>query len=64
MNRTVLFNAVRRLLGRSFRQNEVDALDAAITAMAQSGTPVPPFSGLCGGRFWHCPSARFLKKRG
>ena len=58
MNRTVLFNAVRRLLGRSFRQNEVDALDAAITAMAQSGTPAAPFSGPLSNNTCPAPLAR------
>ena len=36
MYRKPLFDAVRKLLGRAFRQSEVDALDAAIEAMDNS----------------------------
>ena len=38
MNRKSIFDTVRRLLGRSFRQSEVDALDRAIDrALAERG---------------------------
>jgi GH24 family phage-related lysozyme (muramidase) len=43
MDRTIIFDAVRRLLGRGFRQDEVAALDAAIDrAMGASGGDGPP----------------------
>jgi GH24 family phage-related lysozyme (muramidase) len=43
MDRTIIFDAVRRLLGRGFRQDEVAALDAAIDrAMGTSGRDGPP----------------------
>lgn len=42
MNRSVLFNLVRRLLGRGFRQSEVHALDAAIDAMIAAIEPGTP----------------------
>jgi GH24 family phage-related lysozyme (muramidase) len=43
MDRTIIFDAVRRLLGRGFRQDEVAALDAAIDrAMGASGRDGPP----------------------
>ncbi len=36
-NRKPIFDAVRRLLGRGFRQSEVDALDDALDAHAETG---------------------------
>ena len=43
MNRTILFDAIRRLLGRSFTQHEVNALDDAIdAALADNAAPHPP----------------------
>ena len=36
INRRIIFNAVRRLLGRGFRQSEVRAIDRAIDAALQS----------------------------
>ena len=45
MNRKPIFDAVRKLLGRSFTQGEVDALDKAFTVaeggMAGSLAPDP-----------------------
>jgi GH24 family phage-related lysozyme (muramidase) len=38
MDRKRIFDAVRRLLGRGFRRDEVMALDAAIDAAARPGT--------------------------
>lgn len=40
MDRKRIFDAVRRLLGRGFRQAEVEALDAAIDAAAQPARSV------------------------
>lgn len=42
MNRKPLFDAVRKLLGRPFRQSEVDALDATIEAMDAAVEDTPP----------------------
>jgi lysozyme len=43
MNRKPLFDAVRKLLGRGFRQAEVDALDAALDASHEvPQAPAPP----------------------
>jgi GH24 family phage-related lysozyme (muramidase) len=43
MDRTIIFDAVRRLLGRGFRQDEVAALDAAVDrATGASGRDGPP----------------------
>jgi lysozyme len=45
MRRKAIFDAVRRLLGRGFRQSEVTALDAAIdAALASKVDDVPLFS--------------------
>ena len=48
MQRKAIFDAVRRMLGRGFRQAEVKALDAAIDAALEgpddSGRGVPPSS--------------------
>lgn len=41
MNRKILFDAIRHLLGRSFTQTEVDALDSAIDD-ALAGTAASP----------------------
>ena len=42
MNRKPLFDAVRKLLGRGFRQAEVDALDAALDGSHEvPQAPVP-----------------------
>lgn len=41
MNRKPIFDAVRRLLGRSFASAEVDELDAAIDAAAAEPAPAP-----------------------
>ncbi len=44
MQRSILFDAVRTMLGRGFRQAEVSALDAAIDAalLAADAPPPPP----------------------
>ena len=42
MDRKRIFDAVRRLLGRGFRQEEVAALDAAIDAATRTGEDRPP----------------------
>lgn len=42
MNRKHLFNAIRRLIGRGFRQSEVEELDAAIDAALAGDTTSPP----------------------
>lgn len=39
MNRTIIFDSVRRILGRGFRQSEVDRLDAAIAAALDAPAP-------------------------
>ena len=41
MDRTQIFDAVRRLLGRGFRQTEVAALDAAIDSALRPDSPDP-----------------------
>ena len=41
MNRKPLFDTIRKILGRGFRQSEVDRLDAAIDAVS-AATPLPP----------------------
>lgn len=41
MNRKAIFDAVRRLLGRGFRQDEVAALDAAIDSAIRPDSPDP-----------------------
>lgn len=42
MPRKMLFDAIRRLLGRAFQQREVTAIDAAIDAMQAGDTPAEP----------------------
>ncbi|HBQ91975.1 MAG TPA: glycoside hydrolase, partial [Erythrobacter sp.] len=39
MNRKPLFDTIRRILGRGFRQSEVDRLDAAIDAVSAATSP-------------------------
>ena len=41
MDRTLIFDAVRRLIGRGFRQAEVAALDAAIDSAIRPDSPDP-----------------------
>jgi GH24 family phage-related lysozyme (muramidase) len=41
MNRKAIFDAVRRLLGRRFRRDEVAALDAAIDSAIRPDSPDP-----------------------
>ena len=41
MDRKQIFDAVRRLLGRGFRQAEVAALDAAIDSAMRPDSPDP-----------------------
>ena len=41
MDRKVIFDAVRRLLGRGFRQAEVAALDAALDSALKPDSPEP-----------------------
>ena len=41
MNRKTIFDTVRRMLGRGFRQSEVDALDRALDA-AEGNSPADP----------------------
>src|SRR5688572_9540626 len=41
MDRKRIFDAVRRLLGRGFRQDEVAALDAAIDSAVRPDSPDP-----------------------
>ena len=41
MDRKQIFDAVRRLLGRGFRQAEVSALDAAIDSAMRPDSPDP-----------------------
>ena len=40
MNRKPLFDTIRRILGRGFRQSEVDRLDAAIDAVSAAISPL------------------------
>ena len=55
MQRKILFDAIRRLLGRALRQREVAAIDAAIDAAIQGEafssldrvTPGPCLAGKC-----------------
>lgn len=44
MKRKVIFDAVRRMLGRGFRPAEVDALDAAIDSATRPALPGPGIS--------------------
>lgn len=44
MERRVIFDAVRRILGRGFRPAEVDALDEAIDNAIEPGSPGPGVS--------------------
>ena len=39
MNRKPLFDTIRKILGRGFRQSEVDRLDAAIDAVSAATSP-------------------------
>ena len=41
MNRKPIFDAVRQMLGRRFRGDEIKALDAAITAALNASIPAP-----------------------
>ena len=41
MDRKLIFDAVRRLLGRGFRRAEVTALDAAIDSALRPDSPDP-----------------------
>ena len=54
MNRKPIFDAVRKMLGRGFKPNEIDALDAACElaegSIAGSITKKPPLSMAGGGR--------------
>ena len=50
MQRKVIFDAVRRMLGRGFRQREVAALDAAIDAAMAGRELFAQDSGPCGPR--------------
>lgn len=42
--RTKLFDTVRNILGRSFRQSEVEAIDRAVEDLAQDSVPCVPSS--------------------
>ncbi|MFC3213026.1 lysozyme [Novosphingobium panipatense] len=48
MDRKPIFDQVRSTLGRAFSQPEVDALDAAIDAAIEEGTPSPRALGPAG----------------
>lgn len=41
MNRKVIFDAVRQMLGRGFQDEEIKALDAALTAALDGSAPAP-----------------------
>ena len=41
MNRQVVFDAIKRLLGRGFTQTEVNQIDAAIDSMVTGSVPAP-----------------------
>lgn len=53
MQRKTIFDAVRRMLGRGFRQDEVDALDRALDRAGDPDAGFSPLDGVTGGP---CPA--------
>jgi len=66
MNRKPIFDAVRKMLGRGFKPNEVDALDAACElaegSIAGSITKKPPLSMTGGGRELGAAGLKLVKE--